>query len=399
MSRIDRGDIDHAVRIRPRNAVVEKAMNRRLIAKLTLAFCSIAFVLAIGEVGIRLLMPQRMSIWSNTRDGLEIHWPGLKTYLHNHNRILTINSAGMRDREHEIQKPNGVFRILVLGDSFMEALQVDWEDSLPGLLDRDLAADGVEVITAAVSGWSTAKQVTYLERYGLAYEPDLVLLVMTLHNDFIENRNLPFHSIENGLVVANPPEYMSVTQYASLKAKAFMSSHSHLFRLAFLTTQARARKQGSRALEQHVSELFRHQLSPELELARDLTRQLFIRLVRVSRDAGARVAVVLIPLSSQLSDEKFEKFLTKHRLDSNTTDREQPQKWVKEWAAETEVPVVDLLDAFRSWTANHEKWLHVADGHWGKEGHALAAEETLRQLHTEIRRTPDARRQKPPVAQ
>src|SRR5438093_9901774 len=37
---------------------------------------------------------------------------------------VEINSAGFRDREHELTKPAGTRRVLLLGASFVEALQV-----------------------------------------------------------------------------------------------------------------------------------------------------------------------------------------------------------------------------------------------------------------------------------
>ena len=42
---------------------------------------------------------------------------------------LEINSRGYRDDEHTLQKPSDVFRIAILGDSFTEARQVEFEET------------------------------------------------------------------------------------------------------------------------------------------------------------------------------------------------------------------------------------------------------------------------------
>ena len=42
-----------------------------------------------------------------------------------------INSLGFRDREHSLQKPEGVFRVLVLGDSVTEGFGVDFGTCTP----------------------------------------------------------------------------------------------------------------------------------------------------------------------------------------------------------------------------------------------------------------------------
>src|SRR5688572_26831400 len=46
-----------------------------------------------------------------------------------HQLRVQFNSMGFRDREHERAKPPGVKRIVVIGDSFSEAVQVNVEDT------------------------------------------------------------------------------------------------------------------------------------------------------------------------------------------------------------------------------------------------------------------------------
>ncbi len=71
--------------------------------------------LAVVEVGLRYFYPQPMGVWHQDRDGLALHWPGLVTYLPQFGQSVSFNSAGMRDGEHPVEKPPGVFRVLVLG--------------------------------------------------------------------------------------------------------------------------------------------------------------------------------------------------------------------------------------------------------------------------------------------
>jgi hypothetical protein len=52
---------------------------------------------------------------------------------------VRINEHGLRDRSHAYEPKEGVFRIVVLGDSFMEAYQVLLEESLPYRLQEQLA--------------------------------------------------------------------------------------------------------------------------------------------------------------------------------------------------------------------------------------------------------------------
>lgn len=95
------------------------------------------------------------------------------------------NSLGYRDREHEVAKPAGVFRVVVLGDSIAAGLTVErFEDTFPAILEWLLRAEGlpVEVINLAVNGYNTMQEVATLRARGLQFDPDLVLLAYCLND-------------------------------------------------------------------------------------------------------------------------------------------------------------------------------------------------------------------------
>src|SRR5882762_4573302 len=84
--------------------------------------------------------------------------PKAKGWYHKENpTYVRINSHGLRDRERSHNKPPGVLRIALLGNSFCEALQVPVEKTVGAELERLLnqcpAAAGreVEVINFGVA--------------------------------------------------------------------------------------------------------------------------------------------------------------------------------------------------------------------------------------------------------
>src|SRR5437870_7682252 len=86
---------------------------------------------------------------------------------------VEVNSAGFRDREHAVEKPRGVHRVILLGDSQVEALQVPFEETIGSLLENRLQKTDVpsEVINLGVSGTGTAREYLTLREYGLKYKP------------------------------------------------------------------------------------------------------------------------------------------------------------------------------------------------------------------------------------
>src|SRR5579863_5146013 len=80
------------------------------------------------------------------------------------------NRLGYRDRDHELAKPPGVYRIVVLGDSIAAGLRVDrTEDIFPEVLERLLRQRGLnaEVVNLSVSGYNTQQEVETLMERGL----------------------------------------------------------------------------------------------------------------------------------------------------------------------------------------------------------------------------------------
>jgi len=93
-------------------------------------------------------------------------------------RIQT-NSYGLRDRENSWAKPEGIRRLLGIGDSFTFGYQVDVADCYLKQLERRLNGDKRQewdVINAGVSGYDMWQYLAYFENYGYRYKPDLVTI-------------------------------------------------------------------------------------------------------------------------------------------------------------------------------------------------------------------------------
>ncbi len=99
-----------------------------------------------------------------------------------------INAAGFRDVDHVVPKPDGVTRIIVLGDSVtagvgVEDVEATFSRRLEGLLNRSKIVGSVEVVNLGVGGYHTLQEVETLRVVGLDYEPDQVVVGFCV-NDF-----------------------------------------------------------------------------------------------------------------------------------------------------------------------------------------------------------------------
>jgi hypothetical protein len=117
------------------------------------------------------------------------------------------NSLGFADREPTIPKPPGTFRILLVGDSFVEALQVPLEQKLQtqlvASLSRRLIDRRFDAVAMGFMGTGQANQLAYMEKFGDRIKPDLVILLV-VDNDFANN-SVILESVRRGWNPDYPP--------------------------------------------------------------------------------------------------------------------------------------------------------------------------------------------------
>jgi lysophospholipase L1-like esterase len=103
---------------------------------------------------------------------------GKRTPYFVHPEIRT-NSLGLRDREFDLPKRAGRFRILSLGDSGSFGWGVREEECyakrLEGLLNGTPSRDRYEVVNAGVPSYESWRELIMLERLQPSLEPDLVI--------------------------------------------------------------------------------------------------------------------------------------------------------------------------------------------------------------------------------
>lgn len=362
---------------------------KSLVRNLGLFAVSTILSLLLAEWLVKTLSPQQLAVWHTTEDGMVIHPPGLTTYLTEFNQEIRFNAMGMRDIDHAKKNREDTTRILVFGDSFMEALQVVFEDSFPSLLEsglREALHRNVEVINCGVSGWGQDDQLTYLEKYGRALEPDLILVAMTLHNDVSDNMKEQFHTLAYDKLILKPVTRMSVSELKILHVKDFLASHSHLWQLLRKWKSLGEIRNLATALDKHVMQLIgKNEETEELKRGWKVTFELFKGIREVGKSMGAETAIMLIPLKLQLQDDSLDGFRTLTDMSMDDIAIEKPQQAMRTFGHEANIEIIDLLPTLRRWTVEHrtsenKASLHLQEGHWNVNGHILAAKIAAEEL-------------------
>jgi len=185
---------------------------RPLVPGVAITLVMLAVIFAGAEAWLRVKIPFLEVAWPSTLHPVAgFHFkPGSEVRFTNHADFWArerANSLGFLDREPVVPKPPGTFRILVLGDSFVEAAQVAIPRKFPRLLEERLRHDfpgrKIDVVALGYSGTGQANQLGFYEAFGRALQPDLVMLVV-VNNDYANNSPI-LESVRNGWHPYHPP--------------------------------------------------------------------------------------------------------------------------------------------------------------------------------------------------
>jgi hypothetical protein len=96
------------------------------------------------------------------------------------------NSHGWRDKERTIKKLPNTYRVAILGDSYVEAMQVELDRTFLMLTEQQLNKDSkfeVEMVNFGRSGFTQTEELFILENEAVIYSPDIVVLFFLPGND------------------------------------------------------------------------------------------------------------------------------------------------------------------------------------------------------------------------
>ncbi|MBI4641803.1 MAG: hypothetical protein HY731_14015 [Candidatus Tectomicrobia bacterium] len=320
---------------------------------------------------------------------------------------VTMNAHGFRDHDYSYAKGEGVFRIVVLGDSMTEAMQVPLEKTFPKLLEEKLKSNGVrqfEVISLALSDFGTAQEYLMLKQYGLQYSPDLVILAFMTGNDVRNNSLLleretgdesrlrrPFFTLNheeltlmNANFLADSPWVVNfVKQVLREHFQSYMALRERIlvvFRSSLFSKRINASTQVEDPPKAQIIagdyQIYQVRYTPEWEEAWEITTRLILKMKDLAYTNGARFLVMSLTNKEQLNPHYWKSVRTTYRtMEQEEWDLDKPDHILKEFLESAEISYLQLLPEFKRLSSSTDKTFHWEfDGHWNPDGHQLAAE-------------------------
>jgi hypothetical protein len=380
---------------------------RGFAANLLLAALSVAVVLGAAEAAARVARhyqrggkEQRTRLQYTEYDPLLgwRHQPGARARYERreYTTEVVITAHGLRDRDRAYQARPGTFRVLALGDSFIEAFSVPLADSVTQVMERSMSRGGcpVEVINGGTVGYSTDQELLFYREHGSKYAPQVVVLFF-YYNDVLYNASRtniqlpkPLLSFRNEKVevvnypVPRRPPDAPVPDAAPAVARGSVA----LDWIGERIERSRPRLYNGLARWGLWPPTSMQAMSPELRVylrkppadARHgwaMTRRILKTLAAEAWGRGSRLAVAYIPSRMEVSDRDWDLTRRRYRLDEATFDRGAVVARLAEIAEAERLPLLDLTPAMRQATGLVTWPYYDFDSHWNRLGHAVAARE------------------------
>ncbi|MBI5845494.1 MAG: hypothetical protein HZB23_12595 [Deltaproteobacteria bacterium] len=337
---------------------------------LALLVSSIVFSLFLGEGFLRLwpvpiASQSALSAWRRPSPllGYELI-PGL-SYRASARYDVEINSHGLRDRERTWKKPEGVRRLVCLGDSFTFGMGLDIEDTYVRRLEGLLTGSGipVDVVNGGVIGYNIYQSLTWFKETGIRYEPDLVIYfffmddaegctepncIKNYYENAMSGKDRDYRPSSTGLPFNSHLVNFIVNVYAQFSA-----------RLRYLTVDWVHTVEGRK---EHFDRLNRSFLTESFRVAAFSDN--LMELDQAVNAKGAKFLVVLVPDAAQL----------------NNPPMQNTNRVLEGLCRDAKIAYLDLTAVFEKEPDVSSLYLFPVDAHTSAKGDALAAQAVRRRI-------------------
>jgi lysophospholipase L1-like esterase len=358
----------------------------RVLPRVGLAAAAICIAFGLCELGARMIFPPPPIASREPQISMlydpEIRYvmaPSQKGWIDD--GATTVNSLGFRGAEVAVPKPQGRFRVVIIGDSLTLGWGVADDETFAARLERLLHEQfpgrDLDVINLGVGGYDTRQEVTLLARHTSRLQPDLVL-VGFYSNDVPDTLDDEGSSTGGGAIIvpANPTPGQRL--HMNPTPTGFWDRQLRKSRAIYVVGRAfnRLRGAGEWGMTRFAMEidLLEGRDSPKLDRAWSKVATQFERLRSLAAAQKFAVGVVVLPpreeVMGQYSHPKY-------------------QSRVRDIVAPLGFHVIDPLSLMTE-NGKPDLFIPYDRNHPSAEGHELIARAIFRYLDEHRMVPPDA---------
>jgi hypothetical protein len=374
-------------------------LGKKIAAFSALAGFTVIAGVFLVEIGLRVVgvsYPSFFDLDRNRGNALHPHAEGW--FRDEGESYVRINSQGLNDREHDIKKPAGTFRIAVLGDSYAEAFQVPHEKAFWAVLEKQLSScpafkgTKIEVINFGISGHGTSQEYLTLTHHGWQYSPDLVMVAFYTANDVRNNSRAleksayrPYFVFKGDKMVLDNrfrelPDY-APDRIAWIRKRNDIINASRtvqLLRTSYnrLKNPAPVKAVPAGAEAGINYDVYRPPKNHDWREAWRVTEQVLRLMHRDTKAKGAELWLTTLTSGIQVHPDMALRQQVMDRL--GVKDLTYPDRRLRRFAVQRGIASISLVDPLQKYVARTKEFLHgfndKGKGHWNATGHRLGGE-------------------------
>lgn len=335
---------------------------KKIIFWILSPFLVVIIVLIIAEGGVRILKlaPQINTYAHYISDPYLPYRPKPLSKIENRNDEFTdiyqYNSEGFRDYEHDYKKPDGVFRILGIGDSFTHGAGAPFEKTylyrLEKMLNKNNNIPKIEIINAGIPGFFPESERLLLKHYGVKYSPD-VILVGFLPNDIIDT------AFGIDFVKANNLGYLSskiARQYGDFETLLYLRSHLVQTLWGRRIIRKIKKKYPIKWEDVYIKGGFHEKEWQKVEYE-------YLKMIKIANKIKAKMIIVHIPQRGPWNKSK-----------------EYPAERLANFCKKNGIGFIDVLPAMKSASQLNNNLYWEKDGHCNEHGYEVIAKAIYSEL-------------------
>jgi hypothetical protein len=305
---------------------------------------------------------------SSTPDPVRYRLDPAQTYFGSHP-----NSRGFFDEEWTPAPAPGVWRVAVLGDSFVVGI-VPLRENYVTLADDALGPD-IELLNLGVVHTEVPEYLQVLRTEGLPRRPDLVVLSFYIGNDIHDVVTSELFSASGCKTLQAVRVLWRVLSTGGIYGEIDRAEESPLVdepdgtrtEVPMMTEREHLDREWK-----HLDSLFRDPPDRGMRDSWRDTERAIRRFVAECRAAGVPVVATIAPDEIQVDPELLARVAGERGVPAEEFDLEYPNRRLLALFAELDVPALDFLPALRAAQAEAVTY-HPRAVHWNRRGNAAVA--------------------------
>lgn len=360
---------------------------RQTIAKFWMIVVSVSFTYLVIDFAAGFFLITRLSP-EIVPDPYRHHKLVANTYSKFEQRdfsyIQRVNNAGLRGQDIAIAKPEGHYRIIMLGDSFTMGKGVEDDETFSAHLNtllnhRSYSCEPkrIEVLNAGVDSYSPVLSYIQLTRDLARLNPDTVILNLDV-SDLVQENAYRSEATYNddGNVAAVPGTKRDLT--VSERFRRWIENHLFMTRLILFYTN---KLLGYRDLtirgvvNEANPEIVQHTLASDTIDRTEQWRGIFDSILRIKHycdENSIEFALTIYPWGHQVSGNEWipgrYAFMAKNAVVSDRS-----VKSVVKFSNSANIRLINLFPAFKAYQGSQPLYFKY-DMHWTAAGHQVVAE-------------------------